>query len=481
MNVFLLILLSTVLVNNYVLAQTIGICPFLGVSKKIDQALGMGLAVIFVMVLATLVTWPIQAFLLDPNGLGYLQTVVFILVIATLVQFVEIVLKKFLPALHRALGVYLPLITTNCAVLGITIDVISGGYDFAEAMIAAFGAGVGFLLAMLLFSGVRSRIEDANPPEAFRGLPLTLVSASIVSLAFLGFGGIAETYEGTFSHVSEAVATPTNIALAVAVVTVLGLICGIILAVASTKFAVPMDETEQKLRECLPGANCGSCGFSGCDGYAHALATVPGTETNLCTPGADTVSKQISELLGVSYKDVAKQVAVVHCRGTCSTAKEKYTYEGIASCAAAAGLYGGPGVCIEGCLGFGDCAAVCPKNAISCQDGIARIHTENCIGCGLCVKTCPRHVISLFPDISYVKVKCSNHDKGVLTHKACTNGCIGCKKCENICISDAIHVVNNLAVIDYDKCTSCGACADVCPMHVIAHGKNISLADRSVN
>lgn len=479
MNIFLLILLSTVLVNNYVLAQTIGICPFLGVSKKIDQALGMGLAVIFVMVLSTLATWPIQSYLLDPNGLGYLQTVVFILVIATLVQFVEIVLKKFLPSLHRALGVYLPLITTNCAVLGITIDVISGGYNFAEAMVASFGAGVGFLLAMLLFSGVRSRMEEANPPRAFRGLPLTLVAASIVSLAFLGFGGIADAYTGNFSHISGAEASPKNILLAVLVVTVLGLLCGIILAVASTKFDVPMDETEGKIRDCLPGANCGSCGFSGCDGYAHALATVPGTKTNLCTPGADAAAKSIANLLGVRFEDVVEQVAVVHCKGTCDAAGDKHNYVGIPSCAAAAGLYGGPGICTEGCLGFGDCAAVCPKNAITCHDGIAEINPADCIGCGLCVKTCPRHIISLFPDVSYVKVECSNHEKGVLTRKACRNGCIGCRKCESACIADAIHVVNNLAVIDYDKCTSCGACADVCPMHVIAHGKNAGAVDRN--
>lgn len=188
----ILILMGGVLVNNYVLQRFLGICPFLGVSKKFDQAGGMGIAVTFVMLCATAVTWPIQHFLLDRFELGYLQTIVFILVIAALVQFVEIVLKKFIPALHRALGVYLPLITTNCAVLGVTINNISDGYNFVQSMISSLGVGLGFLLAMVLFAGVRSRIENCPAPESVKGLPITLVAASIVSLAFYGFAGIVE-------------------------------------------------------------------------------------------------------------------------------------------------------------------------------------------------------------------------------------------------------------------------------------------------
>lgn len=188
----IVILMSAVLVNNYVLSRFLGICPFLGVSKKLDQATGMSIAVIFVMLMATAVTWPIQTYLLDPNGLGYLQTIVFILVIATLVQLVEIILKRYIPALHKALGVYLPLITTNCAVLGVTILNIDEGYTFIESMVNSFGSGLGFFLAMVLFSGVRSRIEDCNPPESFKGLPITLVAASIVSVSFFGFAGVVE-------------------------------------------------------------------------------------------------------------------------------------------------------------------------------------------------------------------------------------------------------------------------------------------------
>ncbi len=188
----ILILMSGVLVNNYVLQRFLGICPFLGVSKKFNQASGMGVAVTFVMLCATAVTWPIQTCILNRFGLGYLQTIVFILVIAALVQFVEIVLKKFIPALHRSLGVYLPLITTNCAVLGVTINNITDEHNFIESMVSSLGVGLGFLLAMVLFAGVRSRIENCPSPDSVKGLPVTLIAASIVSLAFYGFGGVIE-------------------------------------------------------------------------------------------------------------------------------------------------------------------------------------------------------------------------------------------------------------------------------------------------
>ena len=190
----LYILLTGVFVNNYVLQKFLGICPFLGVSKKFDQASGMGIAVTFVMLCATAVTWPIQTYVLDANGLGYLQTIVFILVIAALVQFVEIVLKKFIPALYKSLGVYLPLITTNCAVLGIAIDNLSYDYvtNFGTALLSSLGVGLGFLFAMVLFAGVRSKTDSCPAPKAFKGLPITLIAAAIVSLAFYGFAGVID-------------------------------------------------------------------------------------------------------------------------------------------------------------------------------------------------------------------------------------------------------------------------------------------------
>lgn len=192
MEKFLIILMTSVLVNNYVLVRFLGICPFLGVSKKLNQALGMGVAVTFVMLLASAATYPIYTFLLVPNGMNYMRTIVFILVIAALVQLVEIILKRYIPSLHKSLGIYLPLITTNCAVLGVTINNINDGFNFLESMVSSLGCGIGFLLAMVLFAGVRSRIEDANPPESFKGLPITLVSAAIVALSFMGFAGLVD-------------------------------------------------------------------------------------------------------------------------------------------------------------------------------------------------------------------------------------------------------------------------------------------------
>lgn len=186
----IIILMTSVLVNNYVLVRFLGICPFLGVSKKLNQAVGMGVAVTFVMLMATAATYPIYSYLLVPNGLDYMRTIVFILVIAALVQLVEIILKRYIPALHASLGIYLPLITTNCAVLGVTINNVNDGYNFVESIVSSIGCGLGFLLAMVLFAGVRSRLEEANPPEAFKGLPITLVSASIVALVFMGFNGL---------------------------------------------------------------------------------------------------------------------------------------------------------------------------------------------------------------------------------------------------------------------------------------------------
>lgn len=190
MSTFITILLAGILTDNMVLSKFLGICPFLGVSKKTDTAVSMSLAVIFVMVLATAATYPIYAYVLEPNGLGYLQTIVFILIIAALVQLVEIVLKKLAPPIYKALGIYLPLITTNCAVLGLTLLNFTQSYSYGESLVNALGAGLGFMLAMVLFSGVRTRLEAADIPESLQGLPITLIAAAIVSLSFLGFSGV---------------------------------------------------------------------------------------------------------------------------------------------------------------------------------------------------------------------------------------------------------------------------------------------------
>ena len=186
------ILLTAILTQNFVLAKFLGICPFLGVSKKLNTAVGMSAAVIFVMALATAVCFPVNKYLLEANDLGYLQTIVFILVIAALVQLVEIILKKYIPALYSALGIYLPLITTNCAVLGVVILNVDEGYGFAESMFSSVGAGLGFMVAMILFAGVRERLESCQIPKFMQGLPITLVAASLVSVSFLGFTGVVQ-------------------------------------------------------------------------------------------------------------------------------------------------------------------------------------------------------------------------------------------------------------------------------------------------
>lgn len=188
----MIILLTGILTDNFVLSKFLGICPFLGVSKTTSGSLGMGCAVTAVMVIATAVTWPLYYFFLVPMGLSYLNTILFIMIIAVLVQLIEMVLKKYIPALYKTLGVYLPLITTNCAVLGVTILNLDNGYNFLESIVCALGGGIGFMVAMLIFSGVRGRLERCNVPKAFAGMPITLVAASIVSLSFVGFGGLVD-------------------------------------------------------------------------------------------------------------------------------------------------------------------------------------------------------------------------------------------------------------------------------------------------
>ena len=192
MKEMLIILFSVVLVDNFVLSKFLGICPFLGVSKRLRSAVGMSVAVIVVMVLATALTYPIYSGFLERYNIQYLQTIVFILIIASLVQFMEIVIKKYMPVLNRSLGVYLPLITTNCAVLGVALLNIEGGFTYAQALVNSLGAGIGFLIAMVLFAGVRQKLETADLPVSFRGVPSVLIAASILSMSFMGFAGMVE-------------------------------------------------------------------------------------------------------------------------------------------------------------------------------------------------------------------------------------------------------------------------------------------------
>ncbi len=257
------------------------------------------------------------------------------------------------------------------------------------------------------------------------------------------------------------------ILIAVLVVCGIGAVCAVMLIAASKFFAVVEDETYGKIRECLPGANCGACGYAGCDGYAKALAEEAGIKTNLCVPGGDGTAKQIAEILGVECEDVVEQVAVIHCYGDCYHTSNKMDYVGIETCEAAKLFYGGSGKCVYGCMGLGDCVRVCPQNAICIKNGIAHIDTRICIGCGICTRACPRGLIELMADTERVLVTCNNREKGAAVRGKCTNGCIGCKKCEKNCPTGAITVSDNLAHIDYEKCSNCGLCAENCPVGCI--------------
>ncbi len=258
-----------------------------------------------------------------------------------------------------------------------------------------------------------------------------------------------------------------NIIAAVGVTAGVGFICGVLLSAASRFMAVREDGRVASLRECLPGANCGACGYTGCDGYAKALAA-EGAKTNLCVPGATFVAEKVAAILGVEAEAACELTAFVHCGGNTDAAADKAVYDGLKSCRAAALLYGGQKACAYACLGFGDCAAVCPTRAIAVENGVAHVAPALCIGCGLCEKTCPKHIISRVPRESRVSVACSNRENGAATRKACAKGCIACRKCEKTCPTGAITVENNLSHIEYEKCVRCGKCAVVCPVHCIA-------------
>ena len=259
-----------------------------------------------------------------------------------------------------------------------------------------------------------------------------------------------------------------EILTAVILVAVIGLVLGLGLAVASIVMAVPVDKKAEAVRECLPGANCGACGFSGCDGYASALSKGETDNTALCAPGGNAVSKQIAEVLGLEAAEVMPTAAVVLCRGHYGDAKRKYEYSGVESCRMAAQLFAGPKECVYGCIGLGDCISVCEYDAIHICDGVARINPIECHACKMCLKTCPKGLIEMMPlNRITAAVLCKNHDKGAVTRKECTAGCIGCMKCVKACEYGAVKVENFAAHVDYDKCVGCGECHKACPVGVI--------------
>ena len=254
----------------------------------------------------------------------------------------------------------------------------------------------------------------------------------------------------------------------------IAVVCAVLLTLSNKFFGVKEDEKYLAIRDALPGANCGACGYSGCDGYAKALAEGKASATNLCVPGGDAASSEIASVLGVEAEDVVEKVAYVACNGNCQVTERKFDYNGPKSCLMANLLYSGDKACPNACLGYGDCVKVCPRDAITITErGIADIDPKKCIGCGLCERTCPNGIIHLVNDTVTVAVKCNNHYKGVEVRKFCERGCIACGKCEKNCPTEAIKIVDNLARIDYSKCISCGKCREVCPVHCIHEGNFI--------
>jgi Na+-translocating ferredoxin:NAD+ oxidoreductase subunit B len=259
----------------------------------------------------------------------------------------------------------------------------------------------------------------------------------------------------------------TGIIIATIVVGATGCIIGFFLTFAAGKFEVKVDEKEAAVLDALPGNNCGGCGFAGCSALAHAIATGK-APVGQCPVGGAPVAKIISGIMGVDAGEEVRKVAYVRCSGDCKKAGKRYEYTGTKDCRAVSMIPGGtPKKCVYGCMGYGSCVKVCDFDAIHIVDGIAVVDKEKCKACGKCVKECPQHLIELVPYDSAYIVSCRNEDKGKAVMESCSVGCIACKICEKNCPSDAVHVNDNIAYIDQDKCTGCGICASKCPRKII--------------
>lgn len=254
--------------------------------------------------------------------------------------------------------------------------------------------------------------------------------------------------------------------LPVLIFAAIGAVSGVLLTIGSKVFFVKADETVAKIVEALPGANCGACGYSGCEGYANAVAKGE-ARTNKCKPGGADAAAKIAKIMGTEVLETVREAAYVRCNGCYGAVEDRFIFEGTQSCIAVERFYQGKKMCRAGCDGLGDCVAVCENNAISIKEGIAVVDPDKCVACGMCVSVCPNHLIVLRPVESKYEVRCSSRDTPKDTRAICKNGCLGCKLCERKCEFDAIKVTDNHATIDYSKCTGCGKCAEACPSKCI--------------
>lgn len=264
-----------------------------------------------------------------------------------------------------------------------------------------------------------------------------------------------------------------NVLTPVIIVAAIGLVAGIILTIAAKLLYVPVDERVAAVRAVLPGANCGACGFAGCDDYANALGGDPDLSPSLCPVGGADCAKQVAAIMGVVADEADPLAAIVTCTGSHAVTEQIMKADRLHSCKEADMFYGGHWACQHGCLGLGDCVDVCNYDAIHVINGVAKVDREACVGCGMCVKACPNSVIAMAKKKDLVFVMCKSQDKGAATRKICDNGCIGCTKCQKVCKFDAIVIENNLAKIDRNKCKNCGLCAKECPTGAIVNFRKL--------